>query len=685
MRPEPETLLSWLKPDATAEEMECVAKLALGDYEIYSAKIEQILLEGRESFVRMGISGMIRSGDLCVGLYTMRGDMAVASSGTYAHGVLSQLPIKFITKNYLNDPTVGVNEGDIFYVNDAFYGGVHNPDQMAIMPIFYDGKLIAWSAAISHQPETGGVRPGGMDVSAKSKFEEGMRLPPMKVGSHYRLHSDVMEMVNNYISRAPRMQELDMRARVTGCDRLRIRIEEFCREKGRELFLGLLRKMILISEEAVRKRIRKMRDGTYRAVAFGDGLGMKENLFRISVSVTKKDDRLILDYSGASPQSDTAYNMPFHVAATGLSSYLFNFPFWDLPISCGSMAAIEFLIPPSGTLLSPDSNAAVSCGPVMGNVQLSSVYLVFDKLLFASGYRKDIQAPTATGCGMMVGGIDQYGHRFGDILGYPLNTVGQGGRPQMDGENAYGFVYAPHAHAPNLDDIEGEKPMIHLFQKHLMDSCGHGKYRSGVGTISAFIVYGVPQINYSMTATESRIQSSAGLFGGYPATAKFGLEIRKSDVLKRMKQGDKDLPMDLREALTNRSIGGEYHIMQNVRPVHSISEGEVWFCMQTGTGGYGDVLERDPTAVVKDIENKIISPWTARNIYKVVYDEETLKVDFKETEKLRQKERKFRLKRGKPFAEFELGWSKKKPASRILEYYGKWPDGGPKSIKPSQR
>jgi acetophenone carboxylase len=685
MRPDPETLLSWLKPEPTTEEMECVAQLALGDYEIYSVKLEQILLEARDSFVRMGISGMIRSGDLCVGLYTVRGDMAAASSGTYGQAVLSQLPIKFIVKEYLNDPTVGVKEGDIFYVNDAFYGGIHNPDQMAMMPIFYDGKLIAWSAAVSHQPETGGVRPGGMDVVAKSKFEEGMRLPPLKVGTNYRLHSDVMEMVTNYISRAPRMQELDMRARVTGCDRVRIRIQEFCREKGRELLLGVLRRMILVSEEAVRKRIQEMRDGTYRAVMFGDGLGMKENLFRFSIRVIKKDDRLVIDLSGASPQSETSYNIPLHTAPIYLSSFLFNFPFWDLPISCGSMAPIEVLVPPSGTILSPDANAAVSCGPVSGNILLSALYLALDRLLFASGYRKDIQAPTATGCGMMIGGSDQYGHRFGDILGYPLNTVGQGGRPQMDGENAYGFVYAPHTRGPNLDEIESERPMFHLFQKHLMDSCGHGKNRSGVGTISAFVVYDVPQINYLMTATESRIQGSAGLFGGYPAMAKFGLEIKKADIFEKMKRGDADIPTDIRETLTERAIKGEYCIGTNVRSVRSVSEGDIWFCMQTGTGGYGDVLERDPTAVVKDVENKIISPWAAKNIYKVKYDEDTLKVNLRETERLRQKERKLRLKRGKPFAEFEREWNKKKPDQSILEHYGTWPDAKPKNGKPSER
>ena len=90
---------------------------------------------------------MLHSGDIIVGLYTAKGDLVAAYCGVYLHAVTTQIAIKYILKHYKDDPTIGVKEGDIFYANEALYGGVHNPDQVAVMPIFYNGELIAWSAA----------------------------------------------------------------------------------------------------------------------------------------------------------------------------------------------------------------------------------------------------------------------------------------------------------------------------------------------------------------------------------------------------------------------------------------------------------------------------------------------------------------------------------------------------------
>ncbi len=674
MRPEPETLFKWLKPEPTPKELECVKLLKPGDYEIYSAKLDQILLEGRETFVRMGVSGMIRSGDLAVGLFTASGDMAATSAGTFAHVVSSQLPVKFILKNWMPEPTVGVREGDIFYFNEALYGGVHNPDQMAMMPVFYDDELIAWTSAISHQPETGGVSPGGMIITARTKYEEGMRLSPIKIGENYQLRADLMEMATNFISRTPRMQDFDMRARVTACDRLRLRIQELARDKGKDFLLGLLRRMIQVAEEGARRKIRGWNDGVYRAVAFGDALGLEEAMHRFYLTLRKEGDRLIFDFTGTSPEHDVG---SYHATAASMPGYaaviIYNYPFHDLPVSCGTLAPTEWVVP-SGTLLNPDPDAAISNAPVLATILKSAVYLCFAKMTYDSPQWESVVAPTASGCGMNVSGIDQHGVRFADLLTYPLNALGQGARVDMDGIDSYGFVFTPHARGPDLDSTEGERPLIHLFQKHLKDSCGFGKYRSGVGPISVYAVHGVPQMAYNMTAKETRIHGSPGIFGGYPANAKFGVEIRNSDLWQKMERGDRDIPSDYRELLTKRAIKGDYLFEPNIRPTRPVKEGDLWVLMHGGTGGCGDVLERDPELVMQDIRNEITSHWTAQNVYKVVYDPDTLEVDYPKTEELRQREREDRIKRGRKFKTFQREWLKRRPPETALKYYGSWPD-----------
>src|SRR3954447_23210197 len=129
---------------ATEQELEAAAGLAPGDYEIYSENLLLMLQEGKEVMTKMGISSMLHSGDTLVGAYTAQGALLSAVLGTHLHAVTGQVPIKFILEEFADDPSVGVHEGDVYYTNEALYGGIHNPDQFAIMPVFHEGELLAW-------------------------------------------------------------------------------------------------------------------------------------------------------------------------------------------------------------------------------------------------------------------------------------------------------------------------------------------------------------------------------------------------------------------------------------------------------------------------------------------------------------------------------------------------------------
>src|SRR5271154_1261089 len=191
--PTTEQKLAWLKPaPATAHEKECAAKVAQGDYEIGVQITNDILDEAMEVFVRASRSYFGVSGDSMVAIFTAGGDLINASCGTYLHAIIQPIILKFILKYYSENP--GIHNGDIWYTNDALYGGIHNPDQVAIMPVFFEGELGAWTAALSHTTETGAGEPGGMPLTAKARFEEGMNLPPMRVGTNFRINHDVLEM-----------------------------------------------------------------------------------------------------------------------------------------------------------------------------------------------------------------------------------------------------------------------------------------------------------------------------------------------------------------------------------------------------------------------------------------------------------------------------------------------------------
>ena len=276
MRPTKEEVMAFLKPSpVTREELAGLEKLAPGDYEIYSERINMILAECKDVFTKVGNSNWVLSGDLIVGLHNKQGDLISSCLGTFIHSVTAQNPVKWIMHNFYDNPRVGVHEGDIFYCNEATYGGIHNCDQLALMPIFHDGELIAWASSGTHMDETGGIAPGGMIAYAKSRYDEGMNLTPIKIAENYQIGDDMIEMLVNRISRAPRQQVLDLRARCTAVDRLRMRIQQLAEQKGNDFVRGLLRKTMMVAEEGARNRIRRWNDGIYRNLCFQSGIGVK--------------------------------------------------------------------------------------------------------------------------------------------------------------------------------------------------------------------------------------------------------------------------------------------------------------------------------------------------------------------------------------------------------------------------
>lgn len=668
--------MAWLKPEpSTPMERAAAARLQHGDYEIYGEKLNMILDEAREVFVRTGVSGMLHSGDLIVGIYTPAGDMVAASCGTYLHAVTAQLPVKYIMHEFAGREAIGVDDGDVFYCNEARVGGIHNPDQMAIMPIFFADQLIAWVVAAVHQPETGATEPGGMPVTARSRYDEGMNLVPFKLVERFKFREDLLDVMTNMISRAPRMQMIDTRARVTACDRMRTRLLELAADVGSEFLLGMFRKMIEDAELGARSRIAEWNDGTYRAVTFLDTIGYRTALLRVQLTVTKRGDSLTFDFTGTSPEHDGSFNAFAHIAAAHCAVYLYAFVFSDLPISAGTYAPIDFIVP-EGTYLNAGPDAAVSNSPSACIPVVSVTNLVFSRMMYDSREARRVTSPTGNGTsGVVYAGVNQYGTRVSDLSGYTLNTAGGGARSDRDGVDAYGFPLGHFGKAPDLEDVETEYPFLHLYQRLRRDSPGMGKYRGGAGTETAWMVHLVPRFLFQSVASHSKVPTSSGLFGGYPPAVRPGVLLLGSDIQRRFEAGELELPETTTELATDKSFGGDRIITSGIRASRVLDRGDIYVGMTPAGAGYGDVLDRDPELVMADLRRGIISHWEAREVCKVAYEVATLMVDAAATEALRSAERVDRLRRGRPYAEFLADWQERRPPDEALDFFGKWPSG----------
>lgn len=672
----PSTVVRWIKPEPPcALERRCMELLQPGDYEIYDEKIANFLDEAREIFIRSGVTSMLRSGDLIVGLYTANGDLANASAGTYLHCVTATLPVKYILQEFLADPTVGVRDGDIFYANEARYGGIHNCDQMAMMPVFHEGELIAWTAALAHQPETGAIEPGGMPLNARSRNDEGMKLTPIKIGENFRIRADMLRMMENFIGRAPRMQAVDTRARVTGADRLRVRIQELARDKGADFVRGLLRKLVVEAEAAARKRIARWNDGIYRSTIFIDTIGREPALVRGVLTAEKRGDSIVMDFTGSSPENDSPYNCYPHIAAAHAAIYIYAYPFHDLPVSNGTLAAFEWKVPP-GCVFNAGADAAISNSPTLNSLVMSLTPQVFARMMYDSTDRLQIGAPNSNvGSAVIFAGINQHGIPVAELEATTLNTEGQGARTDMDGVHAYGFPWCHAGRSPDAEDTETEYQFLRLFLNLREDSGGFGKHQGGAGTETALVPYHVPYFFWQGLGKSTSIPCSTGLFGGYPSSACPGIWVRNTDLLEKMARGDRDLPSNAVDLATARTIHGEYVFENMNRPTRVGMNGDVIVQFAAGGGGYGDVLLRDPAQVMADVRSGLVSRWTAEHVYCVRFDPVTLDVDAAATAGARDEERRRRLTRGKRWDEFLAEWQTMRPEADALKHFGRWPDG----------
>ena len=668
-----EEKLAWLKPSPPSQrELELAAQIDSATFEIGFQRTNDILDEGMDVFQRSCRCAMGVAGDSLVAIMTAAGDIVNGSCGTYLHAVIPPLIIKYILATYASE----IRDGDLWFANDAVYGGVHNPDQMVCMPVYYEGKLVAWTAALVHTTETGAIEPGGMPVSATTRFEEGMNIPPMRIGTNFRLNEDVVSMFVAFGIRAPSMIAVDLKARCTTADRVRTRLLELCEREGVDYMTGLFRKMLQEAEAGARDIIEQWPDGKYRCVTFSDAVGLKQGLVRSCyMTIEKTGDRMLVDLSETGPETPSPYNAHPQAAIAHFSNYIYEYLFHALPISNGTFAGIDFKFG-HNTCLSPDARAATSCSVMISTGVMSAVHNAVAKAMFSTGLWKQAGASMGNGGNALVlAGQNQWGAHFADMLAYSINTEGQGARPTEDGMDAFGFPWCVFGRAPNTETVENEFPLLVPLSNHWKDSCGHGKYRGGVGTAQMWVAHHVPALYMMAIADNTKLQTPQPLFGGYAPCTVPGIGIRNSNVKQLMSEGDASLELDVQELLTRRTIGGDYEVEFQGRSVRPYNNGDVaTFAFSCGGTGYGDVLDRDPKAVEVDLLKGVLSEQAAEFVYKVVWDAGMRRVDLEATAALRAKELVARKQRGKRYEDFEPEWLKQKPREDILTYYGSWPD-----------
>jgi N-methylhydantoinase B/oxoprolinase/acetone carboxylase alpha subunit len=669
---DPETLSRpVLEPPSELEDRGAgrIDPVALG---LLQHKLDAIVDEGQSVFINLSMAELLQAGDLGVSIFTAKGDVAAMSAGVILHNLLHYGPIKYVLKHYAQDPTVGLDDGDIFFFNDPDGGGVHTYDHFLMMPIFAGDDLLAWVGCGGHQGETGSKEPGGFSSDARNRYEEGFHIPPLKVGTNFRLSRDHLDFLLNSV-RTPRQMGLDLKARLAVCLRLRARLLREAEQRGPDTFAAGMRATIEHGAQQARYRLRQVHDGVYRSVAFLDTVGVQEGLIRLPVELHKRGDELIIDLSGASPEPGVGpFHLRWHLARAATAAALFPTIFRGLRWSIGMFDPIKVIAPPS-IVNAVDRDVGTGSGSHTGRVVVQAINLALARMIFPGPYRDAVTAPFAENLLLLqFGGKDRHGF---PLAGGPANgnATGQGARFDADGEHSAGFFWAMVVDCPGPEEQEKKFPWLYLFRNQLERNVhGYGKHRGGVGLSDCFVIHGVPEVRASSVGTGGRFTKNYGLFGGYSGAANPRIVIRNSDVKQQLAASNPRMPVGVRQLVEERVIKGDYQFLSPDSKSEVYTDSDVIVLPRGSGGGYGDPLEREPEAVLEDLADGLISDDVVREMYAVELDGRG-GVDADATASAREAARSRRLARGVGWDEFTRRWSERRPPDAALSFYGRWP------------
>jgi len=684
-----------LAPRTAAEAAVLDAGLDANRINLVRGRLSSALEETFTMIEQTGVAPGAKWGDLVSSIFTAAGDLSqIGPRGIVGFATVSHYPVQFIAKYWIDDPTVGVRDGDAFIHNDSRYGNIHNTDQSMIMPVFDGSELVCWVATTIHEGECGAIEPGGMPSIAETKFDEGLKMCPFKCAENFQLKRDLVNFLQNSV-RDPKLQLFDMKVKLHASIRLRERVLAVIREFGRDYLIATLRKTLEDTEAEVRRRIAEMPDGTCRIDTFIDSSLREHILGKWPLTITVKGEKMIWDLRGACPElTNRSINTTLASLKTSLVSNLLVYVWPDLPPNQGVFSPIDVLTDRNSLLdCSDDAPNAMSLIPLFRALSTPSVLLA--KFLYCMPKRYTAIAAShynqpAT---FVYGGLTQHHEITGNFCA-DINGNGSGAREDNDGEHGLSPTFGAYCDTGEYELAEEELPYLRIVaQKLTTDRTGFGKHRGGMGYEQIVTVKNSEAFGFMTGQCGGKFPSAVGLFGGYGCPAYPLAKIKDINIFEVMKTEPDKVRHGIADYMNEPSIAGGRYVMQDAALNFEVcSEGEIYMICQGSGGGYGDVLEREPWRVRRDIEEKLLTRDCAEKVYHLRFDPQSGNVDEAATAAARDAERAARRARGMPFDEFCAKWVKDGPDS-ALPYLGSWgdnhgpvvaqPPGGARTVMPA--
>lgn len=500
-----------------------------------------------------------------------------------------------------------VRDGDMFIGNDPYVGALHQNDVQMVGPIFVGDAIVAWAGVEAHETDVGGMDFASWSPKAREVFQEGMRIPCVKLVDRGELREDVLEMITT-ASRLPSLLGLDIRAFIATLNVARVRVTELAERYGAETVTQAIRRMIASSEARMRARLRELPDGEFHASDFLEHDGHSNVLYKADVHLTKRGDELILDFSGSSKQAPGFINSTRSGLMGSVTGAIMPTLAFDMQWNEGALAPVEVVAPDglicTATFPAPVGSATVETIWVVGN----AIMLGLNKMLSASPkYKYRAQGVNA---GVMatfnLGGVNQFGENFGLHLMDPL-AGGSAAFASKDGVSAGGPITSPMSGIADVERNEQVVPLFYLHRRLSRDTGGAGKYRGGLGGEVALTLGGIDKAMALIMTHGVEVPNSHGLGGGWPGAT----------VIQRFGRG----------AIENGIVkDGAWETFGPKPGLTPMTNKDVFDVSWHGGGGWGDPLERDIAAVARDVADGLVSAEAALAVYGVVLSKGTADV-----------------------------------------------------------
>ncbi|MFN8062973.1 MAG: hydantoinase B/oxoprolinase family protein [Vicinamibacterales bacterium] len=559
--------------------------------------------EMAQTAMRMSFSSIIReSEDLGAGIFDATGEELCESDTTPLQAGPLPWSIRGILKR-MEETGQTVDDGDIFIHNHPYHGASHSPDVMIAVPIFSDGKHIAWSACVAHLLDIGGSAPGinpnSIDLWAEGKIYWALKLHE-RGERNEQLWSHIFENV-----RTGRMNEGDVEALLAACLLGRDRLREIVDKYGVEAVMRSASDWKDYSEKMLRREIEKIPDGEYDApIALFDNDGQTlDKPLPIHTRVTVKGSDLTVDLEGTHPEVPTGINVPFEGSTQMAAYFTARAIFMDeatyeefIPQNEGMFRPITVKAP-KGSFFNP--NFPRSCFSRFPQLQRLSDNIV---LALSPVLGERAMAGTSAHCHFCAyGGFDPESGEYWMYL--EVNEGSYGGRYGKDGLDSVDSLI-PNTRNNPIEELEWRFPMRCERYELRDDPAAPGKWRGGIGIIR-----------------ENRFLTD-GFFGCE------GCRQLPEDPPRGVEGGVNGLVGAL---VQNPDTVAEKHLNPMVTGV-PIRAGDLFRVVAPSGGGFGDPRQRDPLRVRDDVLDGFATVEQARALYGVVLRGEGLSVEIDEAE-----------------------------------------------------